>query len=90
MRDSKRPKGLVRIIRTSRTGTALAGKVGGLLYGGALIAMARGVAGGQDEPLVAIKFAEEGMRHEIAAQLLGIGRSDGEFDGELADSVEFV
>jgi hypothetical protein len=32
------------ILRTSRRGTALAGKAGGLLYGGALIAVARGVA----------------------------------------------
>ena len=52
--------------------------------------MARGVAGGEDEPLVAIEFAEEGMRHEIEAQLLGIGRSGGEFDGVLAGGVEFV
>src|SRR5215472_2201159 len=68
----------------------LAGKAGGLLYGGALIAVARGVAGGEDEPLVAIQFAEEGMRHEIETQLLGIGRSSGEFDGALAGGVEFV
>ena len=55
-----------------------------------MIAVARGVAGGEDEPLVAIEFAEEGMRHEIEAQLLGIGRSGGEFDGALAGGVEFV
>jgi hypothetical protein len=78
------------IIRTSRRGTALAGKAGGLLYGGALIAVARGVAGGEDEPLVAIEFAEEGMLHEIVAQLLGIGRGGGEFDGVPAGGVEFV
>jgi hypothetical protein len=78
------------MIRTSRTGTPLAGKAGGLLYGGALIAVARGVAGGKDEPLVAIEFAEEGMRHEIETQLLGISRSGGEFDGALAGGVEFV
>ena len=50
------------------------GKGGGRLYDGALIAVAFGVASGDDEPLVAIEFAEQGMRHEIVAQLLGIGR----------------
>jgi hypothetical protein len=68
----------------------LVGKVGGRLYGGALIAVALGVASGDDEPLVAIEFAEQGMRHEIVAQLLGVGRGDGEFDGALAGGVEFV
>ena len=36
----------------------LEGKAGGCLYGGALIAMALGVAGGDDEPLVAITNQE--------------------------------
>ena len=67
----------------------LEGKAGGRLYGGALIAMALGVAGGKDEPLVAIEFAEQGMRREIVTQLLGVGRSGGEFDGALAGGVEF-
>jgi len=74
----------------SRRGTALAGKAGGLLYGGALIAVTCGVAGGEDELLVAIEFAEEGMRHEIVAQLLGIGCGSGEFDRALAGGVELV
>ena len=64
-------------------------KTGGRLYGGALIAMALGVAGGEDEPLVAIEFAEQGMRHEIVAELLGVGRSIGECDGALSGGVEF-
>jgi hypothetical protein len=55
-----------------------------------LIAVARGVAGGEDEPLVAVEFAEEGMLHEIVAQLLAIGRCGGEFDGAPAGRVEFV
>jgi hypothetical protein len=67
----------------------LEGKAGGCLYGGALIAVALGVAGGEDEPLVAIEFAEQRMRHEIVTQLLGVGRSGGEFDGALAGGVEF-
>jgi len=49
--------------------------------------VARGVAGGEDEPLVAIEFAEERMLHEIVAQLLDIGRRGGEFDRALAGGV---
>ena len=69
---------------------ALAGKAGGILYGRALIAVARAVACSEDEPLVAIEFAEEGMPHEIVAQLLRVGHVRGEFDGALAGSVEFI
>jgi hypothetical protein len=46
-------------------------------------------SGGEDEPLVAIEFPEKGMRHEIVAQLFGVGRTSGEFDGALAGGVEF-
>jgi hypothetical protein len=62
----------------------LVGKAGRSPYGGALIAVTLGVAGGKDEPLVAIEFAKQGMGHEVVAKFLGIGRCDGEFDGALA------
>jgi hypothetical protein len=47
------------------------------------------VAGGEDESLVAIEFAEQGMRHEIVAGLLGVGRSFGKLDSALSGGVEF-
>ena len=80
----------VRVRENVGLGTdGLAGKASRRLYGGALIAVALGVAGGKDEPLVAIEFAKQGMRHEIVAKLLGIGHGDGEFDGALTGCVKF-
>ena len=77
-------------VRLTMGTEGLVGKASRRLYGGALIAMALGVAGGKDEPLVAIEFAKQGMRHEIVPQLLDVDRGGREFDGALAGGVEFV
>ena len=45
----------------------LVGEGGRLFHAVALMAMARGMAGRKDKPLVAIEFAEERVRHEVAA-----------------------
>ena len=45
----------------------LVGEGGRLFHTIALMAMARGMAGRKDKPLVAIEFAEERVRHEVAA-----------------------
>ena len=45
----------------------LVGEGGRFFHTVALMAMARGMAGRKDKPLVAIEFAEDRVRHEVAA-----------------------